>query len=103
MDISSSFPRVFIGYLPARRYASAGNSHSNVSLSVHPSVRPSVRDGPKFGFAELRQNYSAELFGLIRLGNVVLFGRTSVLFGVIFLPRTMSTTSYNSFHCHFFQ
>jgi len=32
-------PAVFL-FLPARRYASAGNRHSNVS--VRPSVRPSV-------------------------------------------------------------
>jgi len=46
------------------------------------------RDGPKFNFAELRPNYSAELFGSIRLGNVVLSGRTS------------AELRYYSFFCH---
>ena len=31
-------------FLPARRYASAGNSDRNVS--IRPSVRPSVRHAP---------------------------------------------------------
>jgi len=35
---------VKIWFLPARRYASAGNSDRNVS--VCPSVRPSVRHAP---------------------------------------------------------
>ena len=37
----SSFLRHSLPFLPARRYASAGNSDHNVS--VHLSVRPSVR------------------------------------------------------------
>jgi len=65
------------------------------------------RGGPKFGFAELWPKYSAEwpkysakYFGSTRLRNVVLFRRTSVLFGVVFLPRT---TSYiTTFHAFYF-
>jgi len=66
----------------------------------HVSV--GIRGGPKFGFAALWPKYSAKYFGSTQLGNVVLFnfGRTSVLFGIVILPRTMSYIT--TFHTYYF-
>ena len=53
-----------------------------------PAERPVSRDVPKFGLGRTLAEYSAEGFGSVRFGHASTFGRTSILFGFGFAPRS---------------
>jgi len=47
-----------------------------------------IRDAPKSGLGRTSAEYSAEGLGSVRFGHTSTFGRTSVLFGLGFAPRS---------------